>query len=65
MRQLFKTQPHGAHLLTEEDSDQPLHNRLFTIGTDGSGSVTFTGEELISLCRQFSKYAAKQDAMNE
>jgi len=30
-KELFKTEPHGAQMLSEAASDYPLHNRLFVL----------------------------------
>lgn len=62
---LFQTEPHGEHTLRLDEGGIPLHLQIFSLVNSKGYSIGFTGEELISLCRQFSKYAAEQDAMFE
>lgn len=62
-KKLFDTEPHGAQTLFVVEEDCPLHNQLFSLVNEEGVFIGFTGWELIDLCREFSKYAATQDAM--
>jgi hypothetical protein len=64
-KELFKTQPHGEHIITEVENigleDEILGANLYNIRSSGGSDLTFTGEEMDSLARQWLAHSAIHD----
>lgn len=57
-RKLFITSPHGEQTLfqLEPDDEQKVPNRLFVLRDKAGNSITMTGEELLSLEREWRMF---------